>query len=254
MTPRVRLTMFSVSAAGLAALFAWGLGGLRDFGRYDGVYGLTLERVALPERHATNIVAPVVLDYRGLDTLGESFILFASVTGVALLLRSQRDETQEPDEAAERMRTPATSDLVRTAGLGLIGFLVLLGLYVAAHGALTPGGGFQGGVVLAVGSLQVYLAGEFLAFRRLNPIPLIDAAHGAGAAWYIGVGLLGLAVSGTFLTNVLPLGTPGDLLSAGSIPLLNLGIALEVAGGLVLLLSEFFEQALLIRSKQGRPG
>jgi multisubunit Na+/H+ antiporter MnhB subunit len=36
-----------------------------------------------------NVVASVVFDYRGLDTLGEATILFTAVTGVLLLLRTQ---------------------------------------------------------------------------------------------------------------------------------------------------------------------
>ena len=46
------------------------------------------------------------------------------------------------------------------------------------------------------------------------------------------------------------LGRPGALLSAGTIPLINVSVGLEVAGGFVLLLSEFLEQTLVIR----RPG
>ena len=64
------------------------------------------------------------------------------------------------------------------------------------------------------------------------------------------VGLLGVAAGTAFLTNVLPLGQPGELLSAGIIPPINAAVGLEVAGGFVLLLYEFLEQTLDIR----RPG
>jgi multicomponent Na+:H+ antiporter subunit B len=86
--------------------------------------------------------------------------------------------------------------------------------------------------------------------RRVSPQALTDAAEAAGAGGYVAVGLLGLAVGGAFLLNVLPLGTPGKLLSAGTVPLINLLVGLEVAAGFVLLLSEFLEQTLIIR---GRP-
>ena len=135
-------------------------------------------------------------------------------------------------------------------GLALVGPVVLFGIYVVAHGHLTPGGGFQGGVVLATGALLVYLSGEYVTLRRVSPETLTDAAESAGAAGYVAVGLLGLAAGATFLENVLPLGQPGQLLSAGTIPVLNLVVGLEVAGGFVLLLYEFLEQTLVIR----RPG
>ena len=59
-------------------------------------------------------------------------------------------------------------------------------------------------------------------------------------------------MAGSFLENFLPLGTPGELVSAGTIPLLSLAVGIEVAGGFVLLLSEFLDQLLVIRRKRGR--
>jgi multicomponent Na+:H+ antiporter subunit B len=71
MTLRARRNLFFLGALGFLALFLWGLNGLPGFGEYEGVYGLTLNRVAVAQRHATNLVAAVTFDYRGLDTLGE---------------------------------------------------------------------------------------------------------------------------------------------------------------------------------------
>jgi multicomponent Na+:H+ antiporter subunit B len=235
----MRRRLFLVAAAVAGGLLLWGLSGLPPYGVYPGPYGDVLNQVAVAERKATNVVAAVTFDYRGVDTMGEEFILFAAVVGVAVLLRAQRDEREEPpDEDAADRRAPGTSNAVRVLGPALLGPVVLFGLYVVAHGHLTPGGGFQGGVVLATGALLV------------RPVPLIDLAEAAGAGGYVAVGLLGLAAGAAFLQNVLPLGQPGALPSAGTIPLINLAVGLEVAGGLVLLLSEFLEQTLVVR----RPG
>jgi multicomponent Na+:H+ antiporter subunit B len=250
-TPRLRRRVFLAAAVVAGAFLLWGLTGLPDYGVYNGPYGDVLNRVAVAERKATNVVASVTFDYRGVDTMGEEYILFAAVLGVAILLRAQRDETEQPpDEDAADRHAPATSNAVRVVGLALVGPVVLFGIYVVAHGHLTPGGGFQGGVVLATGALLVYLSGEFVTLRRVSPEILTDAAESTGAAGYVAVGLLGLAAGATFLENVLPLGQPGQLLSAGTIPLLNLVVGVEVAGGFVLLLYEFLEQTLVIR----RPG
>src|SRR6266536_3227197 len=186
----------------LGFLLIWGFSGLPRFGDGSGPYGPVLNRVAVPERHATNVVAAVTFDYRGIDTMGEEFILFAAVIGVAILLRAMRGEAEHPpEEAARGRRVPGTSNAVRVGGLALLGPIVLFGIYVVTHGHLTPGGGFQGGVVLA---------------------------------------------SGAFLANALPFGVAGTLLSAGTIPVINLAVGLEVAAGFTLLLSEFLEQTLVL--------
>ena len=251
MTPRLRRRVFLAAAAVAGAWLLWGLTGLPDYGVYNGPYGDVLNRVAVAERKATNVVASVTFDYRGVDTMGEEYILFAAVLGVAILLRAQRDETEQPpDEDAADRHAPATSNAVRVVGLALVGPVVLFGVYVVAHGHLTPGGGFQGGVVLATGALLVYLSGEYVTLRRVSPEVLTDAAESVGAAGYVAIGLLGVVAGATFLTNVLPLGRPGALLSAGTILPINVAVGLEVAGGFVLLLSEFLEQTLVIR----RPG
>jgi multicomponent Na+:H+ antiporter subunit B len=250
-SPALRLRVFLAAAAVAAGLLLWGLTGLPDYGVYVGPYGDVLNQVAVAERKATNVVASVTFDYRGIDTLGEEFILFAAVIGVAILLRTQRGEREQPpDEDAADRRAPGTSNAVRVLGLVLVGPVVLFGVYVVTHGHLSPGGGFQGGVVLATAALLVFLSGEYVTLRRISPEVLLDAAEATGAAGYVAVGLLGVAAGMTFLANVLPLGQPGALLSAGTIPVINLAVGLEVAAGFVLLISEFLEQTLVVR----RPG
>jgi multicomponent Na+:H+ antiporter subunit B len=248
---RAQAIMFLVGAIGLAVLLAWGFAGLPDFGVYRGPYGDILNRVVTEERHVSEVVTAVVFDYRGFDTLGEEFILFASVVGVALLLRAGREEEEhQPHREAQARGESPTTDAIRVAGLGMIGPTVLVGLAIAAHGHVTPGGGFQGGVILATASVLVFLSGEYLAFRRVNPITLIDVAEGSGAGGFVAVGLLGLLTGAAYLANVLPLGTAGDLASGGTIPLANMAVALAVAAGFVLILSEFLEQTLALRGKR----
>jgi multicomponent Na+:H+ antiporter subunit B len=250
-TPAVRRWVFLAAAAVAGGLLLWGTSGLPEYGVYAGPYGDVLNATAVGERKATNVVAAVAFDYRGLDTLGEEFILFAAVIGVAVLLRVQRDEAMRPpDEDAADRRAPGTSDAVRVLGLALLGPTVLLGIYVVAHGHLSPGGGFTGGVVLATGALLVYLSGEYVTLRRVGPETLVDVGTAAGTTGFVAVGFLGLLAGAAFLQNVLPLGQPGALVSAGTIPLINLAVGLEVAGGFVLLVTEFLEQTLVVR----RPG
>src|SRR5205085_10008824 len=132
-------------------------------------------------------------DIRGFDTLGEEFILFGSVLGVVLILRELRGEQETPqqDEADEHHFTGASSAL-RALALGLIPGLIVLGVYIVVHGHLTPGGGFQGGVVLAAGPLAVFLAGRYMRMKFVAPHGAIEVAEALGAAGYGLVGLGGL--------------------------------------------------------------
>ena len=237
MTRRVRLVVLAVSGAVLGALFVWALTGLPAFGDFQGEYGRILNATAVHERHVTNVVAAIVFDYRGFDTLGEEFILFAAVMGVALLLREARDDRERP-------RDEARSDAIRAVGLALVGPTILVGLYIVAHGYLTPGGGFQGGVVLAAGLVLLYAAGRYRAYRAASPQTMVDFAEGVGAGGYAAVGVAALIAGSAFLENILDLGTTGTLAASGTIAILNVTTALAVTAGLVLLLHEFLEEVM----------
>ncbi len=237
MSPRGRQILFLVAAGGVGALLVWGLAGLPSFGQFDGVYADFLLRHAVMERHATNVVMAVTFDYRGLDTMGEEFILFAAVMGVALLLREASSEHGYPEDA-ER------ADAVHALGLFVVPVTVVLGLWLVAHGHLTPGGGFQGGVVLAAAAVLLYLAGGYRAYRAATPASLLDAAESTGAGGFVAVGLAGLALGSAFLHNVLPYGRIGFVDSSGTIAVIDSLVGLAVAAAFVLLFTEFLEELI----------
>jgi multicomponent Na+:H+ antiporter subunit B len=240
MSRQARLVLFAVSAAGLTALLLWSVAGLPDFGHYQGPYGVVLNQVVPSERHVTNVVSAVVFDYRGVDTLGEEFILFSAAMGVALLLRDAREEQRRPEDRAH-------GDALRLVGISLGAVLLVLGFYVVAHGYITPGGGFQGGVVLAAAFALVYLAGSYRAYRNVTPTPAVDLAKGTGAGGYAVIGVVSLLLGTAYLHNFGPLGTSGTLASGGSIAILNAASALEVTAAFLLLFTEFLEELEVTR-------
>ena len=248
-----RILLFTGLAL-LAALLVWGMRGLPAFGSYPGPYGDVINQVAVAERHATDTVSAVNFDYRAFDTLGEEFILFTSVAGAALLLRREKSEEKEDEndgEDRDRGRAPPpTSDAVRVFGVALVGLTVGYGLYMISHGAVSPGGGFQGGVILATAPLSVYLAAEARTFERIAPKTLTEIGESVGAAGYVLLGLAGLVAGVTFLGNVLPLGRPGEVNGAGNIQALNLIVGLEVATAFVVLLTAFIEEMLRRRLRR----
>jgi len=226
----------------VAAILFWGVAGLPDFGDYQGPYGFVLNRIAVPQRHITNVVAATVFDYRGFDTLGEEFILFAAVVGVVLLLRTEeRNRRQLPEEDTDSVG----SDAVRVVGVLMVGVTVLVALWLAAFGYVTPGGGFQGGVALAAGLLLVYLASSYRSYRRMARDEIVDPIEGTGAGGYVVVGLAALISGLPFLRNLLGPGESGPLLSGGSVAFLNWASALEVAAANLLLFSEFLEEYIV---------
>jgi multicomponent Na+:H+ antiporter subunit B len=236
MSRRLRTGVFAIAAAGLAALLLWSIADLPRFGRSHGAYARILERVAPRERQTANVVAAVVFDYRGVDTMGEEFVLFAAVTGVAMLLREPREED------APTPRDPVRSESLRAFGISLAGATLVLGLWIVAHGYVSPGGGFQGGVILASAFLLVWLAGGYRDYRRLTPLRAIELGEGAGAGAYVVIGLCALLLGDAFLHNLLPHGLSGKLSSGGSIPLLNWAAALEVCAAFLLLFHEFLTE------------
>ena len=250
MTRNGRLAIFAVGAAGLAALLAWGLAGLPDFGTFDGQMGQLISSIAVPERHATNVATAVTLDFRGFDTFGEEFILFAAAVGVLALLRLARSEETAAADPEERTPTAGSRSVARVCA-ALAGPAAVLAIYVILHGHLTPGGGFQGGVVLAASLLFVYLAGVTIRHGRVRPINAMELGEGVGAAGLVAIAIGGLIFGASFLENFLPLGVTGDFFSAGTYIPLYVAVGLEVAGAILVILGELLDQALLTAEGDG---
>jgi multicomponent Na+:H+ antiporter subunit B len=238
-----RLALLAVGLGGLLALLAAAAAGLPDFGSVSSVYAAFARHAAYVDRHAANSVAAVVFDVRGLDTMIEESILFAAASATALLLRSSRAED------AERAEDSGEGDALTLFGIAGVGAVVVLGLYVVAHGYLTPGGGFQGGVVLASAAGLVFLGGTYRAFRRVTPQRVVEAAESAGVLVWPALGIGVLASGGAFLGNVLPRGSLGSLASAGTIPLLNAATGLAVAAAFTLIGVEFLEELFAERAR-----
>ena len=241
MTRRMRSFLALAALGVLGAVLVVAVTGLEPFGHYPGPYGDVLAKVVPDERHTGQLVAATVFDYRAFDTLGEEMILFAAVCGCAALLRVLRSE--HAGEGAPGR--PVPSFAARAMAAALVGPVTVLGVYVIVHGHLTPGGGFSGGVVVAGALLLAYAGGQGLRLRRVGSITLLEGTEALGAAGFLALALAGLIAAGTLLKNFLALGTSGMLLSAGTIPVGNVAVGLEVAGAVALVFSEFLEQALL---------
>jgi multicomponent Na+:H+ antiporter subunit B len=249
-TPAIRRRVFLVGVAGMAALYLWGIAGLPHFGSYHGPYGFILDGITEPQTHATGVVSAINFFYRGFDTVGEEFILFAAATGVAVVLRELRKEHERPaSEVASEVEVAPTSEGIRMVTLAFVGPTLLIGWWLTAHAQTDPSGGFQGGVVGATAFVLVYLAGQYVSLKRISPVDLTDAVEAVGAGGFAFVGLAGLATGAAYLSDVLPLGNqPGAVNSSGTIVLISYFVGLEVTAAFLLIVSELVEQTLLVRA------
>lgn len=244
---RARLLTAAVGVALLVGGFAWAVTGLPAFGHYHHRYGAYVAQHSVPQRAATNSVNVITFDYRGFDTLGEEFILFVAVVGVVVLLRRIRDEEEESNQELEDAQ-PLASESLRWLGVASAGPMAVLGAYVVTHGALTPGGGFQGGVILMAAVAVVFVGGEFMIMLRLRArAQLLEMGEALGAAGLAVLGFAGLIATGVFFENFIPHGTRGNLFTGGFLLIANVSVGIEVAGATLMVLSELLDQRLLRR-------
>ncbi len=181
---------------------------------------------SVEETGSLNVVTAILYDYRAFDSLGESTVLFAAVSGIVLVL--------------SRKMLPVSSHglsilVKRNFGM-LTPFIALFSLYIITHGHLSPGGGFQGGVILGVISIIFSIVyGSAFDYERYSP-QLKTTLETGGALLFIFIGIMGIVFEGVFLDNVnfLNDGT-GTLISSGSILVINLGVGLKIGAGLAII-------------------
>ncbi|MBF0456032.1 MAG: sodium:proton antiporter [Magnetococcales bacterium] len=169
---------------------------------------------------AANIVTAIIVSYRGLDTLGEVTVLFLSAAILVLVLpKGWRRGKRKP------RILPSTGELLGTGSHLLVPLILLLGVYLFVNGHLTPGGGFQGGAIIASAALLLLLTNPLQPFSR----HLFSVVESIAGLCFVVIGLLGIVYAGGFLDNrLLPIGQLGELFSAGTMPILYSLIGLKV--------------------------
>lgn len=241
MSDRLRLILFLLFGSGFLGLYCYSMLDMPRWGFYRGPYGYVISNIAVFERHATDSVNAINYDYRAFDTLGEEFILFTAVLGVMLLLRREEKPGSPGQLVADSRVLSLTVEAITIPAVLLT---VAFGFYIGLHGQLTPGGGFQAGVILSTASFLVYISQNTKAFVRITSHPVIEFVEALGAGGYglIGVGALAFGVP--FLTNILPLGTTGDVFSSGTIALISACVGVEVTAAFLLVAYTYLEEII----------
>ena len=177
---------------------------------------------------ALNVVASMILDYRAFDTFGEACVLFVAACAALILLR-RKGPPDAFDTLLYEMREPRQNVILKTTSFLLVAMIMVFGCYVIMNGHLSPGGGFSGGAILgaslvlfssAYGTERAILFINFKVYCRIVPACLLFYAFAKGYSFFIGANKI---------SSIIPLGTPGNLLSGGLIMPLNIAVGIVVA-------------------------
>ncbi len=129
-------------------------------------------------------------------------------------------------------REPGMTLIVKTITRLTVGLILLYGIYIVLHGHISPGGGFAGGVIIALSFIHLMLAfGKDLALKKLS-VSFASFLESIGALIFLSIAMLGFIGGCFFLNFFFSKGKPFHLFSAGIIPLCNIAISLKVGAGL----------------------
>jgi multicomponent Na+:H+ antiporter subunit B len=121
--------------------------------------------------------------------------------------------------------------IVKTITRLTVGLIFLYGLYIVFYGHISHGGGFAGGVIVALSFIHIMLAyGKEVALRKLSRTMMLSFVS-LGLILFLSIAVSGFT-RGQFFLNFFPKGEPFKLFSAGIIPLCNIAIGLAVGCGL----------------------
>lgn len=127
--------------------------------------------------------------------------------------------------------------VVKCGADSFLPFAVVFGIYIILFGTVSPGGGFQGGVITASAALLLYLGYNYnIAIRAINP-EVLRVNEALGATLYVIFGLCGIFAGFNFCRNIFfDIGNVGDLISAGTITFMGYSVGYKVMCGVGFLL------------------
>jgi multicomponent K+:H+ antiporter subunit A len=191
-------------------------------------------RRSKPAGGGTNAVNVILVDFRGLDTLGEIAVLACAGLGAAVLLERMRPLPADPARPFDADRHPVVLAMLARPFLPLA---LVLAAFLFVRGHDLPGGGFAAGLLAAVALASQYLtSGIAWTSARLR----LDARRwlAAGVLLALATGLGALAFGRPFLTSFyryVPVPLVGKV-GVGSATLFDLGVLAAVFGAVLLAL------------------
>ena len=135
--------------------------------------------------------------------------------------------------------------IVRYVSRIILPFVQLYGLYVVLHGHLSPGGGFSGGAIIGTSMILYALSFNLAAGSKKLSHDVSSILESTGGLIFAGMGLVSILLGANFLANRaagIPLGTPGNLFSSGSIAIITFGVGIKVASTMITLFYSLIEE------------
>jgi multicomponent Na+:H+ antiporter subunit B len=185
----------------------------------------TIEETSVP-----NIVTSVLADYRGFDTMFETTVILAAGLAVLIILRRYRKKDLDEEEDAAKYDVSYQDTITQTVCRLMVPFMQLFALYVIAHGHHSPGGGFQGGVILGASFILLGISYDLKTIlSRMREKSNIILAN-IGVLIYAGIGFLALLLGANYLdysilSAILPSVTPVE---ARSLAMLGVEIGVGI--------------------------
>ena len=129
---------------------------------------------------------------------------------------------------------PTVKSVVLPCGCdSLLPFALVFMCYLILHGHLSPGGGFQGGVLMVASVLLVYFGHGYEVTARTYSYELLHGSEGFASTVYVALAMMGVCVGAQFCQNILyRQGNVGDLYSAGTIFWMNVTVGVKVITGI----------------------
>jgi len=207
------------------------LGVLQNITLTQNSLGMELLKINESTTQSANAVTSVVTYFRGLDTLGEVTILFLAIFGISLGIDRSRP--------SKILNIFEEDNFLLKFGMKIIfPLIILFGFYIILHGHLSPGGGFQGGVIIASGFLLMFLAKENNFNLNHKILTIFESFSGVG---FVLFGVLGFVLVNNFLGNFLPLGVLGNFFSGGVISIIYVFVGIKVASEITVLVEYFMK-------------
>jgi multicomponent Na+:H+ antiporter subunit B len=180
-----------------------------------------------------NLVTAIYLDYRLFDSLFEAGILLVAVSGV-LWISQHNIKEKNATFMMDKQKTP---ELFITFGRLLYPIMLLFGIYIILNGHLSPGGGFQGGAIVATAILILY----YIDISKEIDVHTIITIEKILFLLLLLIASLSFFTRGELMTNFIPL--DGDLaLKQVFLYTLNILIGAKVALGLVAIFTSFLKE------------
>lgn len=185
----------------------------------------------LQETGSVNIVTGMILDYRAFDTLGESHVLFIATCTVLILLRIDKKKKKYLEEMLnDSIYEPENDTILQTVARILVPTIVIFGIYVILCGHLGPGGGFSGGAIIGAGLILYLNAFGFENIERFFTAKTYKRLSFCALGCYSLSKCYSFYTGANHIESIIPLGTPGAILSSGLILILNICVGIVVAG------------------------